>query len=299
MSIAISATGVCKTYSAGLSRRSSVTALSNVSFCLHSGEIIAVVGPSGAGKTTLLRTIMGEIAVTRGLILRFGETSVPKGWHRMAGYAPEGGILTARITGRDLLRSSGRAHGMNGKPLEDAVVRILDAFGLAPFADTPGWRYSYGIEARLSLARAFIHQPKLVVLDNPARGLDDSGRSRLKRMLEKSRTSGAAIILASCELSDLEAIADRILVLQHGIVTAQGRPRELYPADTAFTVQVTRDPLLSPGWKFVRNGDGWYSMVSGRSQLDLLLHALTCRGITPEAIAPVRCAGQGLFAAQL
>jgi hypothetical protein len=87
-----------------------------------------------------------------------------------------------------------------------------------------------------------------------------------------------------------------ILVLRHGSVTQQGKPCDVFSPETAFTVKVSRDPLLAPGWQFVRNGEGWYSLVSGRSQLDLLLHALTRRGITPAAVSPVPCAVAGLFA---
>ncbi len=295
MSMVINATGVNKTYFTGMFHRSSVSALSSISFDLQEGEILGILGPSGAGKTTLLRTIMNRLQPTRGLILRFGNPFVPANWHCLTGYSPEMMTLGGRTSGRRLLRTAARAHGRKEKTLDSDVADMLDAFGLTPVADAPCWSYSHGIQARLSLALAFVHLPRLALLDNPAQGLDLSGRNRLKRMLESSRAHGCAVVLTSSELSDLESIADRVLVLQHGVITAQGKLRELFPADTAFTVQVNCDPLLSPGWKFVRNGEGWYSMVAGRSQLDLLLRALTHRGITPAAIAPVRCAAQGLF----
>ncbi len=291
----IDATGVGKTYSIGLFQRSSVVALSNVSFSLHPGEILAVVGPSGAGKTTLLRTIMNDVPPSRGLILRFGNVLVPPNWECVTGYSPEAMTVGGRITGRHFLTSAARAHGRTERLVDNDVFTVLDAFGLASVADTPCWAYSQGIRARLSLAQAFVHRPRLIALDNPTRGLDLFGRCRLKHILEGRRDEGCAILLTSCEFTDVESVADRILVLQHGIVTAQGKPRDLFPADTAFTVQVNCDPLLSPGWKFMRNGEGWYSMVAGRPQLELLLRALTCRGITSAAVAPVQCAAQSLF----
>jgi len=295
MASVIDTTAICKTFTASHSKRSVVPALSNVSFTLHTGEFLVVLGPSGAGKTTLARIVMSHLTPTSGRILRFGMDTVPREWEAWTGYVPESGTMSARATGRRVLAAAGQVPAKTTAELSYAVDSMLDAFGLASLADTPSWTYSRGVAARLSVACALIHRPRLVVLDNPTQSLDHTGRILLKRALEHLRMQGASVLLTSCEITDVESCADTILVLRHGNIANRGKLCEVLSPETAFTVKVSRDPLLAPGWQFVRNGEGWYSLVSGRSQLDLLLRALTCRGITPSAVAPVPCATTSLF----
>jgi len=295
MGMVIDAMSVSKVFERGLFRQSTVLALNNVSFSVCDGEILSLLGPSGAGKTVLTRVLMNYQATSHGHIVRFGSDTMPAEWETWTGYAPESFPLVERVSGRRILKAAGRAHGRRGTILEEDVQTILEAFSLSNLADAPAWTYSRGVVARFKIARALVHRPRLAILDNPMQGLDPAGRSCLKNTMERLREQGMTILMTSCEFTDVESIADRVIVLQHGVITAEGRPAEVFPAETAFTVQVTRDPLLGPGWLFMRNDEGWYSLVTGRSQLELLLRALTLRGITPAAVSPVRCAVSSLF----
>ncbi len=288
MDIPIDATCVGVTYSTGLIHRGTTTALKNVSFTLHSGEILAVVGPSGAGKTTLINAIRGCLPAIRGVIFRFGKESIPSNWGEMTGFAAERPMFSQRGTGRSILLARRRRGGNSSRGTEEDIARVLEIFRLTAHAGLPCWSYSHGISVRLSLALAFVHRPKLILLDSPTNGLDGGGRDCLRHAMVSAQTEGSAILVTSCDCSDVESIADQMIVLNNGVVTARGTPRDLFPPDSSFTVQVNRDPHLSPGWHFVSNGRGWFSMVSGRSQLDQLLRALSYRGITPATVAPAR-----------
>ena len=206
-----------------------VQALSGVSLAVGAGEIVGLVGPNGAGKTTLLRIISTLLEPTTGRVTVGGtDTSADP----IAVRASLGLVLADdrslywRLNGRENLEFFA---GIAGMPLAAARVRageLLDRVGLAD-RDKLVFGYSSGMRARLSLARALLHRPRLLVLDEATRALDPVAAADVADLLREAAADGVAVVLSSHRLDEVESVCDRVVVIAAGSVRYQGTPAEL------------------------------------------------------------------------
>ena len=193
-------------------RYASVTALGGIDLELSAGESIAILGPNGAGKSTLLRIIAGLAHPTSGTL----EFAGGKHDRRRIGYLGHSTLLYPELTARENLLFTGRLHG-----LADPAARadqLLEEVGLTEWRDRRTRTFSSGSSQRLSIARALVHDPRLVLLDEPFTGLDQASAERLSQRLTSLRDSGRSLVLVTHDLRRAEELADRVLIMERGRV---------------------------------------------------------------------------------
>jgi ABC-2 type transport system ATP-binding protein len=230
--------GVTKTYGA-------VTALNNLSVAVPAGAI-GLLGPNGSGKTTLIRTLLGLITINHGSgqILDKDFRRQQLDIRREVGFAPEDECLFPRTVGVEFVAYAGELVGMATKDALQRAHEVLDYVGLGEARYRKVETYSTGMKQRLKLASAIVHDPKLVILDEPTNGMDPAGREELLELArDLSRNKGMSLIFSSHLLPDVEAVCDYVVVLGGGRLLAEGKIRDLKQGhDQCFEVRLKPDP---------------------------------------------------------
>ena len=183
--------------------------------------------PQRAGKSTLIRSIVGRVIPDTGKISVSGAPADSAAARNTLGWVPQELALYPRLTCRENLQSFGRYHGLSGAPLAQAIERCL---GWATLRDRSGElvkNLSGGMKRRLNMAAGLIHQPKLMLMDEPTVGVDPQSRNHIFEMIEKLRDEGMSIIYTTHYMEEAERLCDRIAIIDHGKVIAQGRHAEL------------------------------------------------------------------------
>ena len=190
-------------------------AIRDLTFQVHDGECLALFGPNGAGKTTLLRVLAGLLRPTRGTA-RVAGVDLPGGAEARAvvGLISHQTMLYAALTALENVEFSARLYGVPDP--RAAAVRALDRMRLAERADSPVRSLSRGMQQRVSIARAIVHDPRVVLLDEPYTGLDEGGASALSEALQSSRSAGAALVLVTHHLSEGLALATHTAIMRDG-----------------------------------------------------------------------------------
>lgn len=197
-----------------------VEAVRNVTFALPPGETVALVGHNGAGKTTLIKLMLGLIHPSAGTITVLDENPAAgeSAARRRLGYLPENVSFNAALTGRELLSFYARLKGEAPK----RAMPLLEQVGLAAAADRRVGTYSKGMRQRLGLAQALIGEPALLLLDEPTTGLDPALRQSFYETVQQLRDRGATVVLSSHALTELEERTDRVVIMNRGIMVANG-----------------------------------------------------------------------------
>jgi Cu-processing system ATP-binding protein len=211
---------------AGVTKRyGTIEAVRDVSFALPEGEAIALVGHNGAGKTTLLKLMLGLVHPTAGTIRVLGENPAAGEFaaRRELGYLPESVSFNAALTGREILTFYAR---LKREPVGKAL-RLLDDVGLGEAAVRSVGTYSKGMRQRLGLAQALIGAPKILLLDEPTTGLDPALRMSFYQIVQKLRDEGTTVVLCSHALTEIEERAGRVIIMNRGIMVANGTMDEL------------------------------------------------------------------------
>jgi ABC-2 type transport system ATP-binding protein len=204
-----------------------VTAVDGITVELRRGECLGLLGPNGAGKSTLIRSIVGRVIPDLGAICIFGARADSLAARRALGWIPQELALYPRLTCRENLRSFGRYHGLRGAALEQAVSACL---GWATLDDRAGElvkNLSGGMKRRLNMAAGLIHQPKLVLMDEPTVGVDPQSRNHIFEMIEKLHAEGMSVIYTTHYMEEAERLCDRIAILDHGKIIALGTHADL------------------------------------------------------------------------
>ncbi|MCD8487490.1 MAG: ABC transporter ATP-binding protein [Desertifilum sp.] len=210
-------------------RYGSIEAVKNVSLQVEPGEIFGILGPNGAGKTTTLRCLCTLSAPDAGKIEVSGISAVsnPKAARQLLGYVAQEVALDKVLTGRELLELQAALYHLPRQAIAERVERVLELLGLEAYADQKTGTYSGGLKKRLDLAAGLLHQPKVLVLDEPTVGLDIESRVIVWDFLRKLRQAGTTIIITSHYLEEVDALADRVAIIDRGVVIATGTPSEL------------------------------------------------------------------------
>jgi ABC-2 type transport system ATP-binding protein len=198
------------------------TAVDGISFQVQEGEFFGLLGPNGAGKTTTINATVGLAKITSGSISLFGH-DVERDWRtarRQVGLAPQEYNFDRYLNIRDVLIFQAGYYGIRGKAVQQRADMLLERFDLASKAKQPYIKLSGGMKRRLTLARALIHEPRLVILDEPTAGVDVELRLELWSLLRELNTNGTTIILTTHYLEEAEELCDRIGIIQTGKLIA-------------------------------------------------------------------------------
>ena len=202
-------------------------ALDGLSLSLGEGELLGLLGPNGAGKTTLIRAIAGRVRLDGGSVSLYGRTLAPGKPRPDLGVVPQENALYLLLTARENLETFGRLNGVEGRRLSERIAWALEWTGLADRARAPVRTYSGGMKRRLNLACGVLHEPKLVLLDEPTVGVDPQSRESIYDMLGALRAQGTSLLLTTHYLEEAEARCERIVVVDHGRAVAAGTLVEL------------------------------------------------------------------------
>lgn len=197
-------------------------AVSDVSLLVEPGTIHALLGPNGAGKTTTLKMLLGLVRPTAGRFEIFGVPSSQPGARAYLGFLPESPYFPQQLNVSEVLRLYGRLTGLNDGQIAEDSSRLLEIVGLDGTQKTLVSRFSRGMLQRLGLAAALIGSPDVVVLDEPASGLDPVGQRDVRNLMLDLREQGVAVLLSSHQLSEVEAVSDEVTILNRGCVAARG-----------------------------------------------------------------------------
>jgi ABC-2 type transport system ATP-binding protein len=232
----------------GLVKRfGSVTAVDNISLELRPGECLGLLGPNGAGKSTLIRSIVGRVIPDAGTINVFGAPAASLAARAALGWVPQELAVYPRLTATENLRAFGSYYGLSGTGLSVAIAWCLKWAALEDRADDLTRNLSGGMKRRLNMAAGLIHQPRLVLMDEPTAGVDPQSRNRIFEMIEALRAQGATLIYTTHYMEEAERLCDRIAIVDHGRIIALDTHQALVQASfKASSLVIARFSIASP-----------------------------------------------------
>ena len=214
----------------GLVRRfGDLTAVDGVSFHIAAGETYGLLGPNGAGKTTTISMVAGLLRADAGTVLVAGEPMGPRevAPKKRLGLVPQDLAIYPELTARENLQFFGRLHGMGGAELKARTAEVLDLIGLSDRAKDQTKTFSGGMKRRLNIGIGLLHQPELLILDEPTVGVDPQSRNAILESVEALSTEGMAVLYTTHYMEEAERLCDRIGIIDAGTIQAEGTRAEL------------------------------------------------------------------------
>lgn len=210
-----------KVFKRGVGQRA-FTAVRDVSFTVNEGEVYGLIGPNGSGKSTTMKVLLGLLAPTQGTTRVFGVDSQRVESRRAVGFLPENPYFYKHLTGLETMLFFGRLCGLSGTKLKDQARELLHLTGLDDAADRRLAGYSKGMLQRIGLAQALIHEPRLLVLDEPTAGVDPSGSRRIRDLILDCKRRGITVLVTSHLLEQMQEVCDRVGIMAHGQMMREG-----------------------------------------------------------------------------
>jgi len=210
-------------------RGGAIRAVDGVSFVARDGEITGLLGPNGAGKTTTLRMLYTLMQPDSGRVLVDGidAGARPDEVRRRLGVLPDARGLYKRLTARENIAYFGRLQGLDESTISARTAALVGALGMEEFVDRRAEGFSQGQRTKTAIARALVHDPRNVLLDEPTNGLDVMTTRAMRRFLRELRAEGRCVLFSSHVMQEVAALCDRVVVVAHGRVVAEGAPDEL------------------------------------------------------------------------
>jgi ABC-2 type transport system ATP-binding protein len=292
--------GLYKTFRLGFFRKR-VEAVRGVSFDVKQGETFGLLGPNGAGKTTSIKSILRLILPDAGQISLFGAALSLEARRRI-GYLPENPYVYQYLRAHEFLDLCGRLMGMSRSERKKRADAMIEQVGLGHAVDRPIGRFSKGMMQRMGLAQALLHDPELLILDEPMSGLDPIGRKQVRDIILAERKAGKTLIFTSHVLSDVEMLCDRIAIVNKGEVVARGTLDELLRREVRrVRIQLVHvgaelKASLSAGGHALREHDGTLHVtIEGDEGVNPLLAEAIAKGATVIEVEPERETLEDLF----
>jgi ABC-2 type transport system ATP-binding protein len=278
-----------------------VDAVRGVDLDVAEGEIFGFLGPNGAGKTTTLRMLAtliepdGGEATIAGADLR----KDPAGVRRRIGYVPQGGSTWDESTAREELVLQARLYGIGKTDAHRRATRALDAFQLSEYADRKCKTYSGGQRRRVEIALGIIHEPKIVFLDEPTTGLDPQSRAHMWDEIRRLRTEGMTVFITTHYLDEADALCDRIAIMDHGEVVAEGTPAELKREISGEVVLVGLDTAATPHAAELLDTEAYVTKLETADEGGLRLYVDDGATAIPQVLRRLDHAGVNLRSIEL
>lgn len=299
--IVLEVKGLRKVFHIGFFRKR-VEAVKNASFSVRRGEIFGLLGPNGAGKTTTIKSILRLIFPSEGEIRIFGRPAGDREAAKRVGYMPENPYVYQYLKPLEFLDLCGRLTGMPKVERRERSETMVDKVGLRHAIDRPIGKFSKGMMQRVGLAQALLHDPELLVLDEPMSGLDPIGRKEVRDVLLEQRARGKTLLFTSHILSDVELLCDRVVIMQRGEITSEGQVSDLLEsagrqveirlsgASAALKTSLASRAIV------VDDGAGHLTLrADGDRAIDEILRISNAAGARLDALIPVRQTLENLF----
>jgi ABC-2 type transport system ATP-binding protein len=280
-------------------KKDEIEAVAGVDLDVAAGSIFGFLGPNGAGKTTTLRILATLLPPSSGVarVMGVDVATDAEEVRRRIGYVAQSGGSDPRMSGRGELVMQGRLFGLSGPESRQRAAELLDAVDLAEAGDRAIDTYSGGMRRRLDVALGMVHRPGLLFLDEPTTGLDPQARARMWDEVRRLRDTGTSVFLTTHYLDEADALCDRLAIIDHGRIVAEGTADELKRAVAGDVVTVGVDGAaadlvaqLLGAQPFVREAglaDGVVRLYvdDGEASLPLVLRLLDAQGLAPQTLA--------------
>ncbi|MFI7126512.1 ATP-binding cassette domain-containing protein [Nonomuraea sp. NPDC050153] len=283
-----------------------VEAVRGVDLEVAQGEIFGVLGPNGAGKTTTIRMLSTLIAPDAGTATIAGHDLLkePAAIRRKLGYVSQAGGVEDTTSARAQIMMAARIHAMADP--KEATAEVLERFDLTEMADRPGRTLSGGQKRRVAIAIGLVHNPPLLFLDEPTTGLDPQNRANLWDRIRQLREAGTSVLLSTHYLDEADALCDRLMIVDHGQVVAEGTPGELKREVSGDVISLRVDDperaadTLKPYARETRVDEDLLRVYvdDGEHMLPALLRALEEQGLRLSSIALDRSTLDDVFLAK-
>ena len=284
-----------KDFSIGFLKKRPLRALDNLCLEVHKGEIFGFLGPNGAGKSTTIKILMNLLHPTAGQARILGKSVDMVSMHQAIGYLPENPYFYDYLTPQELLTYMGRLFGLRQPALSQKVDALLENVGLAQARTLQLRKFSKGMVQRIGIAQAIINDPEIVFLDEPMSGLDPLGRMEVRRIITALKARGVTVFFSSHILPDVEAICDRVAILNRGKLQEVGALEEI------LKVGIEGHEVILAGWNVetpdaIRQwcdeirpmGDRLHLRVRDRKQIEELLLFVFAHKMELISINPIR-----------
>jgi len=287
----------------GLRKRygSRIVALDGISFTVQPGELFGLLGPNGAGKTTTVKILLGLTRATDGSASVDGRPVSDPESRRRVGYLPEGHKIPGYLTAGQAMSIFGRMSGMETAAIKRRTDELLERVKLSQWRDIRVKKFSKGMTQRLGLACSLIHNPQVLLLDEPTDGVDPVGRREIRDLLREEANNGVAVLLNSHLLSEIEMTCDRVAVLRKGKTAAEGTVEELTrkAAQYKLVASPIDESLIAAfresGAKADRVNGHVVVSVNDLQHLNVLVDQVRSRGAVLSELSPLRSTLEDVF----
>lgn len=298
--------GLTKSFKSGWPGRPPVTALSGLSLSVRPGEIYGFLGPNGAGKTTTLKILMGLMKASGGKAEVLGKPAGDVHVRRQIGFLPEAPYFYDYLTAEEFLRFYGNLAGLGREDMGQRVTSLLELVGLSEARTRQLRKFSKGMLQRIGLAQALIHDPELVILDEPMSGLDPIGRKQLRDLILGLRDQGKTVFFSSHIIPDVEMICDRVGIVVQGKLLATGRVEELVNRGHTQSVEIVCEGIKvtdiavirATATRVLQRDHQCLVVLPGPDQLEMILEVIRTHGGKLVSVSPQKGSLEELFLQQ-
>jgi ABC-2 type transport system ATP-binding protein len=278
-----------------------IEALKGVSLTVHRGEIFGLLGQNGAGKTTLIKILLGITKLTDGSAQMLKEAVGTASVRSRVGYLPEDHRFPDYHTGYSLLEFYGTLLGVPGRELRKRIPEVLGLVGLKGRMHYKIRTYSKGMKQRVGIAQALLHEPEVIIMDEPTDGVDPVGRREIRGLMQNLKEEGKTIFLNSHLLGEVEQICDRVVILQRGEVIREGAISELTEQHGLFLIglapgqEFPSGDAVQQGYSVSRRGELWEVGLKDGQSIDAVVDLVRARGLNLRHLVEKRQTLEDLF----